>query len=146
MARARLTYSAGNEHNPSDPFGRSLLAIEPDGAARLDHFARFTEPRAWTGRVAPDALDRLWAALGRAGFPAVPSHPVTAGATIRALAVEADGERQTAHVEWYAAEDLPGYDEAFALLDALIRQLTAGEVWPTAPALPAMVGEVRRVS
>ncbi|HEX5503806.1 MAG TPA: hypothetical protein VFW96_14375 [Thermomicrobiales bacterium] len=146
MSRARLTYSAGNEHNPSDPFGRSVLAIEPDGAARLDHYARFIEPRAWTGRVAPSALDRLWAALARAGFPDVPPHPIPASSTIRVLVAEADGARQTAYVAWHAAENLPGYDEAFAILDALVRQLGEGDVWPTAPDLPAMVGEVRRVS
>jgi hypothetical protein len=75
----------------------------PVGAsARLDHhFSRGRPPRAWVGHVDATALDELLAALGRAGFPAVP--PM-----------------------------LPGYAEAFDLIDAVIRQLSEAAVnYPT---------------
>jgi hypothetical protein len=74
VTRPTIRYSVGNEHNPADPWGRSELVIHPDGSARLDHhFSMGGEPRAWSGRVDPAALDELLAALDRAGFPPFPS-------------------------------------------------------------------------
>ncbi len=37
MTGLTIGYSVGNEHNPSDPWGRSELVIQADGSARLDH-------------------------------------------------------------------------------------------------------------
>jgi hypothetical protein len=129
MERGRLSYSVGNENNPGNPFGRSDLAIATDGSARLEHTARGGAKRAWTGRVAASALDRLWAALGRSGFPAVPQHPIPGGATMRVLTIEpGGGAKQGAYVEWSAAAKLPGYDEAFALLDAVEHLLSGRSV------------------
>ncbi|MDF2698296.1 MAG: hypothetical protein K0S65_6679, partial [Labilithrix sp.] len=31
----RITYEIGNEHSPVDLFGRSVLVLEGDGAARV---------------------------------------------------------------------------------------------------------------
>ena len=92
MAERVLRYSAGNEHNPGDPWGRSELVIAADGSARLDHhFSRVRAAGAWTGRVDASALERLWRALDRAGFPAAPTEPFVAGATLRVLTVETGG-------------------------------------------------------
>ncbi len=44
MAARTIRYRVGNEHSPTDPWGRSELVIHPDGTARLDHF--FSRPRA----------------------------------------------------------------------------------------------------
>jgi hypothetical protein len=129
-----VRYSVGNEHNPGDPWGRSELVIHDDGSARLDHhFSRGQEPRAWTGQVDPAALGELLAALRRAGFPAVPPMPaLPPGATLRRLALEANGAAQQALVSWHHAPSMPGYAEAFDLLDAAIRQLSGDAVrYPT---------------
>jgi hypothetical protein len=160
MASFTVRYSVGNEHNPGDPWGRSELVIHADGSARLDHhFSRGREPRAWTGQVDPAALGELLAALRRAGFPAVPPMPaLPPGATLRRLALEANGTAgraadgtangaaadsaaadsaaagvpQQALVSWHHAPSMPGYAEAFDLLDAVIRQLSADAVrYPT---------------
>ena len=138
MARGHLTYRVGNEENPGDPFGRSLLEVAPDGSARLDHFARGGIKRAWSGRVEAAALERLWAALDRAGFPQVPKHPIVGGATMRGLTV---GDRR-AMVEWHAARKLAGYDEAFGLLDTIVRQLSQDIVKRTPAAGEAIVRDV----
>jgi hypothetical protein len=133
MTTRTIRYGVGNENNPSDPFGRSELVIEPDGTARLvHHFSRVRTVGAWTGRVDPAALDGLRLALDRAGFPATPSSQFTAGATLRRLTVEVDGTAQDAIVDWHGSSKLPGYAEAFDVLDGIIRQLSGDAVkYPT---------------
>src|SRR5438105_5174539 len=102
MTRGRVLYSVGIVTNAGNPFGRSELAIEPDGAARLVHYPRGGGPgQTWTARVAAAALDALWSGLERAGFPRVPQHAIPGGSTMRHLGVEAPGAaKQTASIEW----------------------------------------------
>jgi len=68
----------------------------------------------------------------------------TAGSTIRTLAAEAGGARQVIHIEWHAAAMLLGYDEAFAILDAIVRQLSEDTIRPAVGDQPAMVAGVQR--
>jgi hypothetical protein len=137
-----LRYSVGNERNPGNPWGRSELAIAPDGTARLDHyFSREPAVGSWTGQVDEDALGRLWDALDRAGFPAVPEFQPVADATLRWLRVETAGTEQRAMVGWHQALSLPGYADAFDLLDGVIRQLS-GERVPYPSSQPLIVRDV----
>jgi hypothetical protein len=145
LARARLAYSVGNEHNPGNPFGRSELTIEPDGAARLDHF-QLGQQQAWIGRVTPAALDRLRSALERAGFPNVPDHPLPAGSSVRALRAESEGASRAASLEWHAARKLPGYDEAFPIIDAIVHQMSAGAAESAPDGQPPVVTDIQRLS
>jgi hypothetical protein len=134
MTGLTIRYKVGNENNPSDPWGRSELVIHADGSARLDHyFSRRGPLRAWTGRVDAAALDELRAALGQAGFPAVPSAgPLPSGAAVRWLTVEAGGTARQAAVTWDQTSSLPGYATAFDIIDAVIRQLSGDTVrYPT---------------
>jgi hypothetical protein len=133
MGAGTVRYSVGNENNPGDPWGRSELVVGPDGSARLDHyFSRSPRVGSWTGQVEPAATAALRAALDQAGFPAVPVLRPVAGATLRTLVVETDGGREEAVVDWHKAPALPGYAEAFDLLDGVIRQLSGGAVpYPT---------------
>lgn len=133
MVAATVRYSVGNENNPSDPWGRSELVIAPDGSARLDHhFSRVRRVAIWQGLVDPVALAVIWAGLEQAGFPAEPTSQFTAGATLRRLVVESDGVERQAIVDWHKAPELPGYAEAFDVLDGVIRQLSGGDVsYPT---------------
>jgi len=133
MTMRVLRYSVGNEHDPGDPWGRSELVIDHDGTARLEHyFSRSHTVGAWTGRVDATALETLWVALARAGFPTTPTEPLTPGAAPRRLVVESDGGSERAIVGYHRASSLPGYAEAFDLLDAVVRQLSADAIpYPT---------------
>ena len=133
-ARPTIRYTAGNEHNPADPWGRSELVIYPDGSARLDHhFSRSRPPRAWAGYVDRAAHDELLAAVEQEGWPP----PAAAGAvppdsTPRWLALEADGAVRHGLVGWNKPAMRPGYAVAFDLIDAVIRQLSGEAVkYPT---------------
>ena len=126
MQRGRVTYSVGNENDPGNPFGRSELAIEPDGTARLDHHKRGGAHDSFSGTAPLAELDRLFAALERAGFPSVTPHQIPGGSTLRKL--EVAGTATTLPIEYYAAKKLPGYAEAFAVLDTLIGTLSGGTV------------------
>ena len=89
MTARGLRYSVGSEHYPADPSGRSELAIQADGRARLDHhFPRQRGSGSWTGQVDAD----------------------------------------TVYLARHQAAKLPGYAQAFDLLDAVIRQLSQGSV------------------
>jgi hypothetical protein len=140
----RLTYSAGNEHSPTDPFGRTELLVEAGGAARLDHHERGRH-RAWRGRVSAEALDRLAAALDASGFPETPGEPFVACSTIRRVVVERGRERLTAELEWHAPPRLPGYDELFTVLDSLVRQLSGDTHTGVRDALPPSVSDLEPV-
>jgi hypothetical protein len=142
MTARMLRYHVGNENDPGDPWGRSELVIQPDGTARLDHhFSRGGSSIACTGRVSAAALDDLWAALGRAGFPATPASAPIAGASLRRLTVEADGVAEHALVDSGAARQ--EYAEAFDILDGVIRQLSGDTVtYPTSQ--PVIVHDIAR--
>lgn len=131
-----IRYSVGNENDPGDPWGRSELVVEPDGSARLDHyFSRVATTGSWSGRIDVATLDRLWSALDQAGFPARPTKPLVAGSAVRRLTVETDGRSDHTMIGWHEAASLPGYAEAFGILDAAISQLSAGAVpYPTTEA------------
>jgi hypothetical protein len=138
LAGRTIHYRVGNEHSPTDPWGRSELVIHPDGTARLDHF--FSRPRApgpasrsWTGQVTPAALEQLWAQLAQAGFPAPPAgQPLPPDSTIRTLVIEADGTSAEVLLSWHRTPSLPGYAEAFDIIDGVIRQLSQDTVeYPT---------------
>lgn len=145
MSGRTVRYSAGSENNPGNPWGRSELVIAPDGSARLDHYiSRQPKAGSWTGRVDPAALDVLWAALERAGFPAVPAFQPVAGATLRVLAVEHDATKAQALVDWHQAASLAGYAEAFDVLDGVVRQLS-GETVPYPTTQPAIVRDIAAV-
>lgn len=134
MTPRTFRYSAGNEHNPTDPFGRTELVIHPDGRARVDHhFPGHQGTRVWTGRVGAETLTALWAALDRAGFPSAPPLQLVPDATVRNLTVEAGpGDAQAGPVagqasfDYHRAASLPGYGDAFGLLDHVISQLSGG--------------------
>jgi hypothetical protein len=66
----------------------------------------------------------------------VPEFRPVAGATLRQLTAEIGGTRRTALVDWHIAPALPGYGEAFDLLDDIIRQLSGDSVpYPSAQPL-----------
>jgi hypothetical protein len=143
MAGGAIRYSTGNEHSPADPWGRSELAIEPGGRARLDHyFSRGRPARAWTGQVDPAALGALRAALRQAGFPAVPGPgPLPPDATVRHLVVEAGGAAQQVRLGRHQTPSLAGYATAFDILDGVICQLS-GETVPYPSAQPQIVRDI----
>lgn len=145
MTMRLLRYSIGNENNPGDPWGRSELVIQPDGTTRLDHhFSRLPKVGAWSGQVDPAALDALWGALERAGFPAAPTAPPVPGATLRRLTVETDGVSEWTFIDWRTTSSLPGYAEAFDILDAVIRQLS-GDCVPYPTTQPAIVSDIAAI-
>jgi hypothetical protein len=143
MTGGAIWYSTGNEHSPADPWGRSELAIEPGGRARLDHyFSRGRSARAWTGQVDVAALAALEAALDQASFPAVPEPGLLPpDATVRRLVVEARGAARQVSLGWHQAPSLAGYATAFDILDGVIRQLS-GETVPYPSAQPQIVRDV----
>jgi hypothetical protein len=143
MAWLTIRYSVGNEHNPGDPWGRSELVIRADGSARLHHhFSRGREPRAWAGNIDAAAVDELRAALDQAGFPVIPAGPpLPPDSALRRLTVEEeDGAVRQALASWHRTSSLPGYAEAFGLLDAVIRQLSGDDVQYPATRRPVVRG------
>jgi hypothetical protein len=137
MTARTIRYRVGNEHSPTDPRGRIELVIHPDGTARLDHY--FSRPGpvgpagTWTGRIAPVALEQLWAELGRVGFPAIPAErTLPPDSTVRSLTIGADGISAQVFLSWHRTPSLPGYAEAFDIIDGVIRQLSQDTVkYPT---------------
>jgi hypothetical protein len=131
MTGRTVRYRTGNEHNPSDPFGRSELVLHAGGSARLDHyFSRKRRTGAWTGQVDAAAVDALFAALEEAGFPAPPGPggALPPGSTLRTLTVEAGGVSQEVSLAWHHTPAHPGYGVAFDIVDGVIRQLSGADV------------------
>src|SRR3954451_15841263 len=135
-----LFYGTGNENAPGDPFGRTELTLQDDGSARLDH-RHIGRHRAWTGKVDATQVAALRSALQAAAFPDVAPHPIPGGSTMRELVV--DDERVL--IEWYAVDGMPGYKEAFGILDSLTRQLSGDSVQATPDTLPPSVSGLQQV-
>lgn len=144
VTRDRIHYRVGNENSPGDPWGRSMLYIEADGAARLEQF-EFDRVTTWTGKVATSALDRLWGAIAEAGFPVVPPHMPPAGSSTRVLQIGSEPGSAVAYVAYHFANQLPGYSTAFLILDTIIRQLSENMVQAVPESAPIVDG-VTRVS
>ncbi|EYF08114.1 hypothetical protein [Chondromyces apiculatus] len=133
----RLTYDVGSERSPVDPFGRTLLVLTGTGSAELTVRSARRSPGAWQGHLDLSVLARVLGALHRAGFPSTVSSQVfVPDATIGRIQLE-QGEIQ-AHVslDRYRAEKMPGYGEAYAVLDALAFLLSGGTTAPPRPDLP----------
>jgi hypothetical protein len=130
---AHVWYEAGNEHNPADPFGRLTLEVESDGEVRLARHSR-DGAEAWTARVAPGFLDDLAGALRTAGFPKAPSVMPQPDEAVRDLRITGSG---AVLLPWYEAAELPGYAEAFALLDGVVAQVTGLDLRVAPPRSPA---------
>jgi hypothetical protein len=143
MTAAAIRYSTGNEHSPADPWGRSELAIEPGGRARLDHyFSRGRPARAWTGRVDAAALAALAAALDEAGFPAGPGPGrLPPDAAVCRLVVETGAATGQVRLGRHQTPSLAGYAAAFDILDGVIRQLS-GETVPYPSGQPQIVRDI----
>jgi hypothetical protein len=142
----RLRYRVGDENDPDDPWGRSELLIDADGSARLEY--SLPHDRAAivrTGQIGVGALDELWSGLDRAGFPATRIAPPVAGTRLRRLAIEENGGSEEVLVGWEQAASLPGYAEAFDVLDGVVRELS-GDAVPHPTEQPAIVHEVVTVS
>jgi hypothetical protein len=143
----RLTYEIGQEHSPADPFGKTILAIEGGGRVRLDVRGAGRPPRAWEAKVAPAALAELLDALRRAGFPTGSQRVFVPDAPIARIQLERQGAQEVVQIDRYKAEKLPGYREAYAILDSLAFQLSGGETAPvrgTAPVQGAIT-EVKKL-
>jgi hypothetical protein len=121
-----IWFSTGNEHAPDDPFGRIVLEIDDDGAAKLEHFVR-TGDGAWTGRMDPAQLQRLRAAMERGGFPNPPPHPMPVpGATIFELELDDGSGPKTLMMPLRDAAKVDGYGEALEILQSFARELSGG--------------------
>ena len=130
---AHVWYEAGNEHNPADPFGRVTLEVEPGGELRLSRHSR-DGAEAWTARVEPAFLENLTAALRTAGFPNAPSIMPGPDDRLRDLRITGAG---SVLLPWYDGAELPGYSEAFALLDGVVAQVTEMALRVALPEPPA---------
>ena len=130
----RLRYRASDAKDPHAGWGRSELVIESDGSARLEHhFPRGSGVIVRTGRIDLGAFDVIWSGLNRAGFPAPPGSPPAAAGRLRQLTMEEDGRSEEIVVGWTQARSLPGYADAFDVLDGVVRQLSGNAVtYPTA--------------
>lgn len=135
MKRQRIEYRIGNEHNPGNPFGRSHLTIEPDGQMRHELFT-VGPAFAWTAVVLPDVLERFWRAVEEAEFPDCPNVMPPAGATLRHLEIGGESIMLPYH------ESVAGYDEAFSILDAILRQTSDDKVKDAGAASSAFVRDV----
>jgi hypothetical protein len=137
----RVWYEAGNEHSPTDPFGRNTLDLGADGELRLDHRGRDGN-RAWTAHTEPDFLARLGRALRAAGFPAAPMVMPPAGSRMRVLRVTGEPAGEVL-LPWHEALKIPGYDQVFGLLDGLVAAVAGIDL--RAPVLAPLPTEIRPV-
>jgi hypothetical protein len=124
----RLFYQSGNEHDMGDAFGLIVLAIDNDFQLAIDQRARNgLIVNHWKGTTDRVVIERLFDHLRTAGYPVVPDHRIPAGARLRSIAIDSGGEStHTYPTESRAAKKMPGYGDAYRLLDSMIVQATSG--------------------
>lgn len=119
----RIRYDAGNAEAPDDPFGRTLLVIEPTGLARLDNWHR-GGTRAWSGSVGLGVVDEVLRHLAAGGFPDWRPPSIIPGA-IYTLTVE--GNPPQSVIDNINTSN-PDYKKALALLNGVIRRLSGNAI------------------
>lgn len=118
MTTRALYYSVGNEHSPTDPWGRSELLI--DESVHLEHhFSRVRRSATWAGDLSVAVATAVWAAFDRSAFPVTPGGSVVPDTAFARLTV--DGTTVL------VPHDAAGYAELFDLLDGIVRQVSGGE-------------------
>jgi hypothetical protein len=124
----RLRYQSGNENNPGNPVGAVWLTILGDGAVQIEQRALGGKiQRSFAGTTTRDVIERVLGHLREGGFPDVPKHRIPMGATLRTLTVESGGETaQTLPTSWSAVDAMPGYREAYQLLDSITTLASGG--------------------
>ena len=126
----RVWSTIGNEHNPTDPFGRIVLTIDEDDHGRVEHFPGYGGGGGtWTGDVPPGFVDELRAELDRGGDPDALRQPIPPDGTIRQIEIVTDDVPRSWMFYDGFARKLDGYKEACALLDGLAHRLSGG-VYP----------------
>lgn len=138
---AWLVDVCGVAANPSNPFGRSRLALHRTRAV-LDNQGRTSTRRRFTCRVSPDLLTAVVEHLRRGGFPAVPREPLSPGSLRSLFLKRAEGELSTG-LSLHTRAD--GYADAFAALDALAFHLSGGALASTPRVSLAALGPAREV-
>ena len=119
-------FSVGNEHAPDDPFGRIVLEIDDDGAAKLEHFARDGNG-SWTGTMDAARRERLLAAMQRGKFPERPPHPMPVPGTLMfELELDDGSGPRTLMMPYDVATETVGYAQALEILQAFARELSGG--------------------
>jgi hypothetical protein len=141
----QLTYDVGHEHNPSNPFGKTVLTVGGDGALRLEQRIAGAFFRTWTGRLEPSVVDELRGHLGRAGFPAGAQQVFAAGTPIMLLRVREGGAERAVEIGYYAAEKMAGYADLVKALDSVSHQLSGGGVDRGPNRLPPVVHDAKLV-
>ena len=124
----RLFYQSGNEHDVRDSFGLIVLAIDGNFGVAIDQRARngMIENH-WSGSTDRGVVERVLSHLQAAGYPTVPDHKIPRGARLRSIAIESGTDStHTYPTEWTAVNAMPGYREAYQLLDSIVMQVTAG--------------------
>ena len=126
----RITYRSGNEHNPGDPTGLVVLAIAGDGAVTVSQRARGgAVQNQWAGTTDRGVIERVIEHLAVAKFPLVPDHRIVAGSTLRTIEITTGETTQTCNpTSWDAVDAMPGYREAYRLLDSITTEVTAGSL------------------
>ncbi|HET7504339.1 MAG TPA: hypothetical protein VFK02_25130 [Kofleriaceae bacterium] len=113
---SRVALRMGNPQAPSSPWGRDELEISGDGRVAYRN-QRGTLARAATAQLAPDAVDRLFAAIAASPFPAWTPKPLLPGATLVELSVHRpDAAGASVTVDYHTALKTPGYDAVVKLL------------------------------
>lgn len=116
----RLVCQSGSEQNPSDPFGSVTLTITGEGTVSVTNQHRGGK-RSFAGTTTRRVIERVLDHLRTAGFPAVARHRIPPGSALRNLSIESGGQSEQAPpIGYHAVRTMPGYSEAFELLDSIV--------------------------
>lgn len=141
-----LTYASGAESAPGDPYGRNILKLHGSGNLELEN-RWYTKRRTFEGRVAPEVIERVLAALADGKFPATPSHRSPPGSSMRTVHIRNGAlEGYTLPIEWHAGAKMPGLADAFRLLDSIVRQATLHEIQATPDFAPGLVSDALKLT
>jgi len=141
-----IQYDIGQEHSPTNPYGRTLLVLRGDGALRVDRWGGHKGRGAWEARVDPAVLRQLLDALAVAHDPRTGPPVYVPDAAIARFDVTDDETRDYHSIDWYEGQRLEGYREALRIADSINHQASAGVLDRGVNDLPPCVHDARPVS
>jgi hypothetical protein len=141
----QLSCDIGLEHSPTNPWGKTVLVVAGDGALSLDQRMSGGYRSAWSGRIDEELVRALRDHLAAARFPSGGQRVYAPDASIVRLELRERGARRSVELDYYTAEETPGYRELLGALEAIATQLSGGRIRRGVLELPPVVRDIQRI-
>jgi hypothetical protein len=129
QAASRFEYEIGNEHSPTDPFGRQHVVVFSGDRFEYTVYKKQGRLERLSGSLRAGSFKTLCEHLAESAFPNIDHSPIPMGGAYAAYRLEVEGNTlETRLVYPNTARSEPGLSALQPLMDQLTRAFSDGDV------------------